>query len=156
MKVLKWFHYWLREDGGFIPIGLVIIGSAMIILSILPSLNDQPSKTHTTKITHTALPTLHTWTKADSLAYAHDQVIKDAQAQFVCLSNLWGKESAWNPKAQATIKSQGKYAGGIPQLLGLSPLTPPTLQIERGLAYITFRYYTPCKAWQHFQHYNWY
>ncbi len=101
-------------------------------------------------------PSTHTWTKTDSLAHAHDQVIKNAEAQFTCLSNLWGKESAWEPKAHNPIKVMGKTAGGIPQLLGMSPSTPPTEQIERGLSYIYFRYGTICLAWKHFQRYSWY
>jgi hypothetical protein len=98
----------------------------------------------------------HAWTKQDSLAYAHDQVYADAEKQFTCLSNLWGKESAWNPKAHNPIRVMGKTAGGIPQLLGLSPLTPPTAQIDRGLAYIVYRYNTPCGAWTWWRGHGWY
>ena len=116
---------------------------------------DHPA--HTTISAPSTVPLLHhIWTKTDSLAYAHDQVIKDAEAQFNCLSNLWGKESAWNAKAVNPIKVMGKNAGGIPQLLGMSPLTPPTIQIERGLAYIYFRYYNPCNAYKHWQQKGWY
>jgi len=117
---------------------------------------DHTRPTDTTISAPYTRPLVHTWTKTDSLAYAHDAVIKDAEAQFVCLSNLWGKESAWNPKAVNPVKVMGKNAGGIPQILNMSPLTPPTLQIERGLAYIAYRYYTPCKAWAHFQRHSWY
>lgn len=98
----------------------------------------------------------HVWTKADSLAYAHDQIEVFAQNQFSCLSNLWGKESAWDPKAYNRTTSQGKHAGGIPQLLGMSPLVLPVIQIDRGLANIYFKYTTPCKAWQHWKAYSWY
>ena len=98
----------------------------------------------------------HVWTKADSLAYAHDQVLKNANAQFTCLSNLWGKESAWDARAYNPVKVMGKNAGGIPQLIGMSPLTPPTEQIERGLSYIYFRYKTPCEAWKHWKRNSWY
>lgn len=98
----------------------------------------------------------HEWTKTDSIAYANDQVLKDAHKQFICLKKLWGKESAWNHLAYNPVKVMGKNAGGIPQLLGMSPLTPPTRQIERGLSYIYFRYATICNAWNHFQRYSWY
>ena len=98
----------------------------------------------------------HEWTKQDSLAYAHDRVLVNAEAQFSCLSNLWGKESAWNPKAHNPVKVMGKTAGGIPQILGMSPLTPPTEQIDRGLAYIYFRYYTACQAYKHWRKVGWY
>jgi hypothetical protein len=112
--------------------------------------------TSTPIITRPTLQKSHTWTKQDSLAYAHDQVIKNAEAQFTCLADLWGKESSWNPKAFNPIKVMGKNAGGIGQLLGMSPLTPPTIQIDRGLAYIYWRYGTDCFAWKHFLRYSWY
>jgi hypothetical protein len=95
------------------------------------------------------------WSEADSRAYARDMLHKWQDKQWLCLSRLWGKESAWNPKAYNKIKVMGKNAGGIPQLLGLSPNTAPTLQIERGLSYIYYRYDTPCNAWQHFQRKGW-
>jgi hypothetical protein len=98
----------------------------------------------------------HEWTKADSIAYANDQVLKDAHKQFICLKKLWGKESNWNHKAYNPVKVMGKNAGGIPQLLGLSPLTPPTRQIERGLSYITHRFVVPCRAWSFWQKHGWY
>lgn len=91
------------------------------------------------------------WTKADSKAYARDQLSEWQEEQWSCLTRLWGKESAWNPDAYNTIKVMGKNAGGIPQLLGLDPATPPTRQIERGLAYIYYRYDTPCNAWAFFK-----
>ena len=72
-----------------------------------------------------------------------------------CLKKLWGKESAWNPEAYNRIKVMGRNAGGIPQLLGLDPATPPTKQIDRGLEYIYHRYQTPCRAWQHFKQKGW-
>ena len=40
-----------------------------------------------------------TWTKDDSKAYARDMLGKWRDEQWTCLSNLWGKESAWNPRA---------------------------------------------------------
>lgn len=96
-----------------------------------------------------------TWTKEDSQAYARDKLSEWQDEQWSCLSRLWGKESAWNPKAYNTIRVMGKNAGGIPQLLGLDPDTPPTRQIERGLAYIYYRYDTPCNAWAFFKENNW-
>jgi len=81
--------------------------------------------------------------------YASVMVMKiwDSKKQFVCLSQLWGKESGWNPRAYNRTKVGGKNAGGIPQILGLSPKLHYTIQIDRGLKYITHRYDTPCKAW---------
>ena len=99
--------------------------------------------------------TLVEWSVEDSKAYAQDQLYKWQHKQWSCLSKLWGKESAWNPKAYNTIKVSGRNAGGIPQLLGLDPATQPTRQIERGLDYIYNRYDTPCKAWEFFKRKGW-
>ena len=98
----------------------------------------------------------HLWVRSDSLSFALDQLESNTNKQFVCLKNLWGKESAWNPHAKNYVKSQGLNAGGIPQLLGLNPLTMPSEQIRRGLRYIEYRYVTPCIAWQHWQQKGWY
>jgi hypothetical protein len=81
--------------------------------------------------------------------------------QFACLEQLWTKESNWRPKAQNKIKINGKQAGGIPQILGLSPDLPAHLQINRGLDYIEHRYGSPCEAWafwlkQHKKGVGWY
>ena len=99
---------------------------------------------------------VHAWAKSDSLAYAKDQVQAQADKEFACLANLWGKESAWEPTAYNSIKVMGKNAGGIPQLLGMSPLTPPTVQIDRGLHYISYRYTLACNAWKHWKSHGWY
>lgn len=95
------------------------------------------------------------WTKEDSQAYARDKLTEWQDEQWSCLSKLWGKESAWNPYAFNRVKVSGKNAGGIPQLLGLDPSTPAPRQIERGLAYIYYRYDTPCNAWGFFQKNGW-
>jgi hypothetical protein len=95
------------------------------------------------------------WTEEDSKAYAYDKLSAWRDKQMSCLSKLWGKESAWNPDAYNKIKVMGKNAGGIPQLLGLDPKTPPTKQIDRGLEYIYHRYQTPCRAWHHFLKKGW-
>lgn len=115
-----------------------------------------PESPNTTISTPSTRQVVHTWTKADSKAYAHDALEAWTAKQFSCLNKLWSNESAWNHKALNPVKVMGKNAGGIPQLLGLSPLTPPTIQIDRGLSYVYFRYSTICKAWQHFQEHNWY
>ncbi len=96
-----------------------------------------------------------TWTVEDSKGYAYDRLSVWRDKQMSCLSKLWGKESAWNPEAYNKIKVMGRNAGGIPQLLGLDPATPPTQQIDRGLEYIYHRYETPCRAWQHFKKKGW-
>jgi len=79
--------------------------------------------------------------------------------QWVCLNNLWTKESGWRHKAAST---SGAY--GIPQALPGSKMasagsdwkTNPATQIEWGLNYIDNRYGTPCSAWRHFQAKRWY
>lgn len=96
------------------------------------------------------------WTKDDSKAYARDRLAIWAEKQYSCLYKLWDKESRWNPEAYNRIKVMGKNAGGIPQLLGMSPSTPPTLQIERGLSYIYYRYGTPCRALSYHEKHGWY
>ena len=98
----------------------------------------------------------HAWSKIDSRAYAHDQLLADAGSQFACLDRLWAKESTWNPKAINPVRSMGLHAGGIPQLLGLSVKSSPPSQIDRGLGYIRFRYATPCRAWAHWLRVGWY
>lgn len=100
-------------------------------------------------------PHQDTWTPQDSKSYAYDKLGVWRDKQMSCLSKLWGKESAWNPKAYNKIKVAGRNAGGIPQLLGLDPNTPPTKQIDRGLEYIYHRYSTPCHAWAHFKKKGW-
>ena len=96
------------------------------------------------------------WSKVDSKEYAKDRLLVWNKVQWKCLNNLWSKESAWNPTAYNKIKVMGRNAGGIPQILGMSPHTPPTEQIDRGLAYIYSRYTTPCNAWHYGKARGWY
>jgi hypothetical protein len=96
------------------------------------------------------------WSVTDSKAYARDSLLAWKEHQWECLDKLWTKESNWRPEAYNKVKVMGKNAGGIPQILGLSPDTNPPSQIDRGLAYITHRYGTPCMAWKFWQKNNWY
>ena len=141
MRDKKFSAVWI-----FVIATMLLIGWASLTSKMPTHLT---SKMPTQKVTHE-------WTRADSLSFALDQLQAEADRQFVCLQNLWGKESGWNPKAKNLVKSQGLNAGGIPQLLGLSPLTPPSQQIRRGLIYIFNRYATPCIAWQKWQRRKWY
>ena len=118
----------------------------MVSIFLFTPPSEAPTKTYTSQ---------STWSKVDSKAYARDQLSEWQEEQWSCLSNLWGKESAWNPKAYNKIRVMGKNAGGIPQLLGLDPDTPAPRQIERGLAYIYYRYDTPCNAWAFFKRNGW-
>lgn len=96
------------------------------------------------------------WTKKVSKAYARLLIEVHYpdwnRSEFTALAKLWGKESAWNPKA----KNKHSTAFGIPQLLKLDPDTPAPLQIERGLAYIKHRYDKPSVAWTHWRKHGWY
>ncbi len=94
--------------------------------------------------------------------YAYVQVaIKwGKRSEYGCLARLWGKESAWNHKAQNPTSS----AYGIPQFLDATwraygyKIRPksPHVQIDAGLKYITSRYKTPCIAWRAWQRKGWY
>jgi len=67
-----------------------------------------------------------------------------------CLTILWGKESAWNPKA-----SNGSHHG-IPQ--GKSEWLKDQdgyTQVRWGLDYIGNRYGEPCIALDHWRQFNW-
>ncbi|WP_459792545.1 aggregation-promoting factor C-terminal-like domain-containing protein, partial [Arthrobacter sp. AD-310] len=82
------------------------------------------------------------------------------QDQYLCLAQLWTKESNW--LTTATNPYSGAY--GIPQALppgkyssaGSDWLTNYRTQIEWGLGYIRDRYRTPCAAWEHSVARNWY
>lgn len=80
--------------------------------------------------------------------YAHNQ-LQDWD-QFMCLVELYQRESNWNPKAR-------NYSHhGIPQ--GRSQWlakADPYAQIRWGLRYIAHRYDTPCKALAHFKREGW-
>ena len=70
--------------------------------------------------------------------------------QYKCLAFLYGKESAWNPKA-----INGSHAG-IPQGRSKWLITAtPIQQVEWGLRYIKHRYDTPCKARDHWLLHKW-
>jgi len=74
--------------------------------------------------------------------------------QFLCLTKLIGKESAWNPKAENPVST----ASGIGQLLdstasslGMKKSDSSVSQLVATLSYISRRHSTPCGAWKHFQ-----
>lgn len=75
-----------------------------------------------------------------------------------CLIRLYGKESAFNPKAIGNLSSPSKsYVYGIPQLKNpiikdLSAIK----QIDYGMKYIDHRYDgKPCNAWEHWKKKGW-
>ena len=96
------------------------------------------------------------WNVDDSKAYARDKIQVYADKQWECLNKLWTQESHWRKEAYNEVKVMGKNAGGIPQILDMSPKLKPTYQIDRGLSYIEYRYITPCRAWAHHIRKGWY
>jgi hypothetical protein len=75
--------------------------------------------------------------------------------EHICLLKLYGKESAWNPKAIGNLSGTHRVYG-IPQGKSeyLSTLNGYD-QVQWGLDYIGHRYGEPCIAWQHFKDHNW-
>ena len=77
--------------------------------------------------------------------------------QALCLIRLYGKESAFNPRAIGNLDSPTKsYVYGIPQLKNaiikdLSAIE----QINYGMKYVAHRHGTPCKAWEHWLKKGW-
>jgi hypothetical protein len=86
--------------------------------------------------------------KQSAKAFARSQI--SSKKEYVCLSRLYGKESAWNYKA----KNGSHY--GIPQgkSIYLKSATPQQ-QVTWGLNYIHHRYKTPCEAWRHWLKHDW-
>ena len=74
------------------------------------------------------------------------------RSEWSALAKLWGKESAWNSRAD----NPESTAYGIAQVLNTKPGTPAPLQIERGLEYIKHRYEKPSVAWAHWRSNGWY
>jgi hypothetical protein len=77
-------------------------------------------------------------------------------SESLCLIKLYGKESAFNPRAIGNL-SGAKQVYGIPQLKNpiikdLSPIK----QIDYGMKYIAHRYDgKPCNAWAHWLKKGW-
>jgi len=75
--------------------------------------------------------------------------------QMKCLGKLYGKESAWNPKAVGNLSGTQRVYG-IPQ--GKSEWLKDQdgyAQVRWGLSYIEHRYSTPCNALDHWKAHNW-
>ena len=86
--------------------------------------------------------------KQSAKAFARSQI--SDKREYVCLSRLYGKESAWNYRAR-----NGSHYG-IPQ--GRSEwlkTANPQQQVTWGLNYIHHRYKTPCEAWRHWLKHDW-
>lgn len=74
--------------------------------------------------------------------YAHIKIGKTSE--FICVNELWTRESHWNPKARGDHST----AYGIPQILNLKE-TDPYKQIDAGLKYLKHRYPSACAALKH-------
>lgn len=81
-------------------------------------------------------------------------------AEFVCVDNMWTRESNW--RVHALNHSSGAY--GIPQAQpGLKMASAggdwrddAATQIAWGLSYIAHAYASPCQAWSFWQTHHWY
>jgi hypothetical protein len=79
--------------------------------------------------------------------------------QFVCLTKLVGRESAWNPKAQnptSTASGIGQMLNSTVSSLGMKKSDSAVSQLVATLSYISRRHSHPCGAWKHFQKKGWY
>ena len=79
--------------------------------------------------------------------------------QFVCLNNIWTKESHWNYKAVSKTHDHGIPQRNMPDASKKEIhkfMSDPVAQINWGLNYISARYKTPCKAWSFWQTHHWY
>lgn len=76
--------------------------------------------------------------------------------QAICLIRLYGKESAFNPRAIGNLDGT-KRVYGIPQLKNpIIQHLSAIKQIDYGMKYIAHRYDgLPCKAWKHWQDKGW-
>ena len=134
--------------GGLLASSLLLVFGAALCLLIL-SIN---SKTIDSSF---ALQLKHVSVKE----YAYQKI--QSKDQWVCLSRLYGAESAWNYQAIGNLTGTPVY--GIPQLKNPLMLKKDMYeQVDYGLKYIAHRYgvdkhgYTnACKAWTHFKHWNW-
>ena len=106
---------------------------------------------------------------SNAVSLKHYVPVKDYAAQkiqskdqWVCLRQLYGKESAWNYRAVGNLDGTA-LVYGIPQLKNPLMLSKtPYEQVDYGLKYIAHRYkydafgyINACKAWQHFNLKGW-
>lgn len=123
----------------------LVIATGFLLQLASPAQAEAPQMSHKMFQMQKALQNPKQYAKTAIKAYGW------SQTQFVCLTRLWGKESAWNYKADNPIST----AYGIAQILG-ETAKHPMLQINNGLRYIKHRYGTPCTAWQYWQRHYWY
>lgn len=88
----------------------------------------------------------------DSKQYIKFHYSKD---EALCLIKLYGKESAFNPRAVGNLNGS-RQVYGIPQLKNpiIKDLSA-NKQIDYGMKYIKHRYDTPCSAYAHWLKKGW-
>lgn len=103
------------------------------------------------------LPSKADGTSIEAIAPKRYIKLHYSKDQALCLIKLYGKESAFNPRAIGN-EDGVKKAYGIPQLK--NPLIKDlsaNKQIDYGMKYIDHRYEgKPCKAWAHSKRVGWY
>lgn len=134
------------------------------VIESVPNATQAPAQTKQAAV---ALPPSSTTTTiAEAQAFAKQLLIDrgldtaTSNANFVCLVDLWNRESGWN--YQAANPSSGAY--GIPQSLPGNKMaavapdwqTNANTQIIWGLDYIMGRYGSPCNAHTIWQTQHWY
>lgn len=77
---------------------------------------------------------------------------KTWKKQWSALAKLWGKESAWNHRAD----NPRSTAYGIAQVLRTPKGSTIEYQITQGLKYIAHRYENPTRAWDFWKRNNYY
>jgi hypothetical protein len=107
-----------------------------------------------------SLVSAHRWLKEYARSLMERRYGWGSYSQFVCLVDLWDRESGWNKYAF----NPGSGAYGIPQSLpgtkmasaGANWRTSGMTQISWGLGYVRGRYGWPCAAWRHEESDGWY
>ena len=124
---------------------LLVTVTGLLLVLASPAEANAPRISKEQKIAHLALENPKQYAQIAIKAYNWNS------KQFVCLSRLWGKESAWNHKADNPHSS----AFGIAQMLK-ETAKHPKKQIDNGLRYIQHRYDNPCNGWKFWQRHKWY
>jgi hypothetical protein len=136
--VLSRPHYWRTRLGAVVCLAVLVSLSAPITPLYTPPLKVNSASAEPLSFKEYAYFTglgVYGWDREESK----------------CLNKLWGKESAWNPKAANPHSS----AFGIAQMLR-EKSQDPYKQISNGLRYIEHRYSTPCNAWEFWNRNYWY
>jgi hypothetical protein len=126
---------------------LLAIAISVLVVVITPAGAEAPHKEVTPQVVEEQLAF------DNPKAYARIQLEDKGfdVTEYKCLVQLWGKESAWNYKADNPTSS----AYGIAQMLK-EDSKHPAEQIDNGIKYIIHRYDTPCNAWTFWRKNYWY